>query len=386
MLEAIPLRKVNRFYLARHHLLQKAKSDALLKVISDICGLHAQVASSPYISLWNRVENFQKHHLTEALHVKKTLVKVWCMRGTLHIIPAEDLPIYHQALSKSILEDYHNFLKRVGSFISEDRKRILQKEILDILEEQPLTKRELMSKLKIQLASARDAKITLSRTLREMAYMGLVVHAESLGNWYHFKEYKFAKLDRWLPTIDLNSIDELAAKRQLLLKYLSHYGPASVQDFAYWTGYKVADAQHIFEDVTDKLAEVSVEGKKGKFWLLKEDLEVFNKLDMKEKLPLHLLPNFDPLIMGHKDKSHIMKSEYRKKVFLALGDVAATLLIDGYVRGTWHYKKGKNKLVVTISPFEKLETANVEKIHSKIEGLSNFMELGALKYIYDSSR
>ncbi|HID92708.1 MAG TPA: winged helix DNA-binding domain-containing protein [bacterium (Candidatus Stahlbacteria)] len=382
MAKIISLKKVNRFYLAKHHLSQKAKSDTLLKVISDICGLHAQVASSPYISLWNRVENFQKHCLTEALHVKKTLVKVWCMRGTLHIITAKELPIYHQALSKSILENYHNFLKRVGSLISENKKRILQQDILDILEEQPLTKRELMSKLKIRFTSDRDAKIALNRTLREMAYMGLVVHAESLGHWYHFKEYKFAKLDRWLPTIDLNSIDEFVAKRQLLLKYLSHYGPASVQDFAYWTGYKVADAQHIFEDVKDKLAEVSVEGKKGNFWLLKEDLEIFDKLDLREKPYVHLLPNFDPLIMGHKDKSHIMKDEYRKRVFLTLGDVAATLLIDGHVCGTWHYKKEKNKLVVTISPFEKLEAANVEKIHSKVEALSNFMELGTLKLKY----
>ena len=91
---------MNRLYLIKHHLLRKAKKNQLARVVDDVCGLHAQAPATPYLSLWSRVENFENTQLDKALYNDKTLVKTWCMRGTLHVIPSEDLPIYNKALRR----------------------------------------------------------------------------------------------------------------------------------------------------------------------------------------------------------------------------------------------------------------------------------------------
>ena len=103
--EEVSLEKLNRFYLMRHHLLSKAGKDKLEKLVSDICGFHSQLAMTPSLSLWNRVESFKKNLLDKALYIKKSLVRVWCMRGTLHIILSDELPIYHRACM--LREDSH---------------------------------------------------------------------------------------------------------------------------------------------------------------------------------------------------------------------------------------------------------------------------------------
>jgi uncharacterized protein YcaQ len=68
--------------------------------------LHAQAPTTPYLSLWSRVEDFQNSLLDQALFKNKALVKTWFMRGTLHVIPSVDMPVYNKALRRMWLEQH----------------------------------------------------------------------------------------------------------------------------------------------------------------------------------------------------------------------------------------------------------------------------------------
>jgi uncharacterized protein YcaQ len=109
--ETVPVEKVTRLYLVKHQLLQKAKKNHIVKVVDNVCGLHAQAAQTPYLSLWNRIEDFEDGLLDKALYRDRTLVKVWCMRGTLHVIPSQDLPIYNKALRRMWFEHHGRFMR-----------------------------------------------------------------------------------------------------------------------------------------------------------------------------------------------------------------------------------------------------------------------------------
>src|ERR1041385_5691846 len=85
----------------RHHLDRRAPSGSMLAVTSQICGLHAQVLSCAELTAWARVENLKRGAIRQALWVTRTLVKCWAMRGTLHLLPAAELPLWHAALSTS---------------------------------------------------------------------------------------------------------------------------------------------------------------------------------------------------------------------------------------------------------------------------------------------
>ncbi|MDL5503614.1 MAG: crosslink repair DNA glycosylase YcaQ family protein, partial [Candidatus Methanoperedens sp.] len=95
----IEIEEINQFVLHKQHLAEHSKGERkfLVDVVKDICGLHAQVASTPYLSLWNRIDNFQHEDLSTELYERKSLIKIWGMRATLHIIPADHVVEYYQA-------------------------------------------------------------------------------------------------------------------------------------------------------------------------------------------------------------------------------------------------------------------------------------------------
>jgi hypothetical protein len=372
---------VNRLYLIKHHLFRKAGKNHLVKVVDDVCGLHAQASATPHLSLWNRVENFENDLLDEALYKNKTLVKVWCMRGTLHIIPSEDLPIYNKALRRMWLEHHGEFRDAPNFPTIEERKKLIYPKILEALAQKPLKRNELDAKVRLLLKD--DSKpyqglfSAWGGILKETAYEGLTVHAQPCG-----RESCFARLDKWLPYINLNEIDEDEAKERLLINYLSGYGPASAQDFFYWSGLMAGDTRKTIENVAGSLIEeVEIEGAKGRFWMLKEDFKLLDSISLDEKAPPNLLPKYDSFVLGHKDRTRIIISEYMKHVFRSkIGDVAATLLINGHIVGTWRHEKTKISLAITVTPFQKLGKEDLKEVEEKARALSQFMGVDRLQF------
>jgi len=97
----------------RHYLHEGAPAADMLAVASRLCGLHAQVMSSAELSLWARVENLKRGAVPNALWKERTLVKTWAMRGTLHLLPTAELPLWHAALRSSRRYRTPAFWKRV---------------------------------------------------------------------------------------------------------------------------------------------------------------------------------------------------------------------------------------------------------------------------------
>src|SRR5258707_10049482 len=93
--------RVAAWRVRRHHLNQRAPAGSMLAVASRLCGLHAQVMSSAELTVWARVEDLDRRAVQRALWEDRTLVKTWAMRGTLPLLPADELPLWHAALSTS---------------------------------------------------------------------------------------------------------------------------------------------------------------------------------------------------------------------------------------------------------------------------------------------
>jgi hypothetical protein len=80
--------------LTRQRLDRRAPRDEALSVVREICDLHAQVMSSAELTLWARVEDLEPGAVREALWERRSLVKTWAMRGTLHLLPSDELPLW----------------------------------------------------------------------------------------------------------------------------------------------------------------------------------------------------------------------------------------------------------------------------------------------------
>ena len=240
--------------------------------------------------------------------------------------------------------------------------------LLDALEGAPMTIKLLQETLGWR---EKGSDILLSRLVREMSLRGLLCHAESSGPWYHTTEYRFARTDKWLPHIDLGSISEKEALISLARSYLKSYGPASIEDFAYWAGMRIQEAKPAFDALSDSLVEVTIPEQKRRLLILEEDVPAL--LEAKEgPTPVKLLPQFDTLIMGHKDKTRFINPSVRNRIFLPRGDVAATLMTEGRVQGVWIFKKMKNLWRIELSPFNRLFKEHIEAIEAEVDLLRRF--------------
>jgi hypothetical protein len=89
--------QVTAWRTARHQLAERAPATATLEVAARIAGLHAQVMSSAELTLWARVDGLPPDAVRRALWEERSLVKTWAMRGTLHLLPAAELPLWQAA-------------------------------------------------------------------------------------------------------------------------------------------------------------------------------------------------------------------------------------------------------------------------------------------------
>src|SRR5947209_17446590 len=95
--------QVNSWRLSRHHLAKRARREQIEEVVSDLCGVQAQVLSYAALAIWARVEGITMQDVQDALWKSRSVVKTWCMRGTLHLLAASDLPIYVAARKTTLV-------------------------------------------------------------------------------------------------------------------------------------------------------------------------------------------------------------------------------------------------------------------------------------------
>jgi len=383
-LETISMEKVRQLYLIKHHLLKKVGRKDLVKVVGDVCGLHAQAATSPYLALWSRVEGFENKLLDKTLFEDKSLVKTWVMRGTLHIVPSEELPIYNRSLRRMWFEHHGRFMRAPDWPSIEQRRTLIYPRIVQALTQKPLKRKDLRDKVRFLL---RDHSQPYERLfsgwggiLKETAYEGLTVHAKPCE-----RESCFARLSQWLPEIELNNVSEEEAQKQLFIRYLRGYGPATQQDFSLWSGLMADDAKRAIENASPLLEQIRVEGVKGQFWILKENRRVLDSIDADEPAPTRLLPKFDSILLGHKDRSRIIKDQHKKLVFKPkVGDIAATVLVGWQIAGTWRHMRKRHTLAVSVKPFGKMAKADLEEVKQQAKELSQYAGVEKLDFSVES--
>jgi hypothetical protein len=150
--------------LERQHLTARAPRAAALEVVSDICGLHAQVASCAELTLWARVEGLEPGDVPRMLWEERALVKTWAMRGTLHLLVAAELPRYVGALSR--LRPRHHvpaWLRAHG--LEREQAEAMLGAIAAALDGTALTREELAAAV-----AERDAEAVLPAARRERVY------------------------------------------------------------------------------------------------------------------------------------------------------------------------------------------------------------------------
>ena len=89
--------RVNTYLVHKQHLATSGQGDNVLQVVHDMVALHSTSAAAPYLTLRARVQGFQRSMLEDELYERRRLARVLCMRNTVHVVPSDRLPYFHQA-------------------------------------------------------------------------------------------------------------------------------------------------------------------------------------------------------------------------------------------------------------------------------------------------
>jgi hypothetical protein len=201
----------------------------MLDVVSDVCGIHAQVQSSAELQGWTRVSGVTPNDVREALWERRSLARTWSMRGTLHLLTAGDLPLYTAALRTHDRWWKGAWLRMIG--YSADELRAILDAIHDALGARPLTREQLADRV-AERVGPRGRERMLSgwgEMLKPAAFEGSLMSGPPRG-----QGVTFVRPDRWLKGWNEPRSDE--AWREIVRRYLRAYGPAGREEFARWWG------------------------------------------------------------------------------------------------------------------------------------------------------
>jgi uncharacterized protein YcaQ len=356
--------QVAAFRLRRHHLWDDRPAD-LATISRDVCGIQAQVMSAAELALWARADGLARSEIHRALWERRTLVKTSSMRRTLHLLSSEDFPIFVRALESSSVRQVMQIMARYG--VSEKEAHGVTEAAVAELASGPMRRRELNERVMahglVSKKGRRWFELGAWGVARLALVRGFICYGPDSGN-----EVSFVRVDQWLP--HLKQISEAAAGREFLRRYLSAYGPATLRDFARWAGIAVPEAKAIWSSVEDELEEVDVEGRRA--FILRGDREELFE-DSTGHHVLRLLPNFDPYLLGHVEKDHVVSQSHYKKIYRQAAWISPVVLFDGRAVGTWSYARRRKRLQVKVSPFEKFSRAIRAMIEEKVAELGKFL-------------
>ncbi len=283
--------------------------------MTKLVGLQAQYAPSPYVALWSRVEGFRKEQLTRAL-ATGSIVKAGSLRTTLHVMSAAEFPY----LASAYAESERGRTEGLGVDVEVLRAA---------LSEEPITSAELFD-LGYRVLGT-DDRWTVAFAVRALPF----VRTAPVGEWPHTKPSPFSLWREPLP-------DPRASALRVVRQYLAAYGPATRDDIAQYTSFKVRQIAPALEGLPTRSDD------EGRTLF---DVPRAPRAAGDTPVPVRFLPAFDSIILAHRDRSRIVPPEYVEVVFNKRNATTKnTFTVDGFVAGAWRIERKR----LTIEPFAPL--------------------------------
>lgn len=319
--------------LERQWLLRR-RTAPVLDAIEHLCGMQAQVPTSPYVGLWTRLEGFRPQSLADLI-TNRRAVRMALMRSTIHLVTARDClrlrPLFQAFLARFLQTATPFGRQLVGMDLS-----ALVGAARKALDERPRTMAELGTVLH-QRWPDRDSA-SLAYAVRHLVPL---VQVPPRGLWGRSGAARCATAEAWLG----RPLRAKPSVETLILRYLAAFGAATVADIQAWSGLR--GLRPTVERLRPRLRSLTdVRGR--------ELLDVPDGAlpDPDTPAPPRFLPEFDNLLLAHADRTRVVSNEYRSVIGFR------TVLVDGLVRATWTVARQAAAATLTIECLTPLRKAD----------------------------
>jgi hypothetical protein len=326
-------------------------------VVRRVVGAQAQELPAALLSIRARSRGITAAQVEDDRQ-SAALAWTWAMRGTLHLLEADDARWLAPLLGPGFAAGNRRRMAQLGW--DEDTTRRGLRLLYDTVSRQgPMTRPEIARLLEEhELPHEGQAPIHL---IARAAQEGKLVRGPRRGD-----ETAFALFEDWLGP--LQPLPRAEALERLALRYLGGYGPAAPVDLAAWAGIKAADARAAWQEIADRVTAFEAPG--GTLWLLNEQLPW---LEAPQGEPVaRLLPRFDTYLLGYAERDLGVGKAEMKRIYPGGGIIHPVLLVDGRALGTWRLKKGKT-LAVQVEPFAPLGVDLLPALEAEAADVGRFL-------------
>ena len=334
---AVTIDELKLLRLSGQHLLRPVDS---LTAASDLCGLQAQFLSNALHALRLR---------TTAVDTAG-LIKSWTLRGTVHLFPEADLPLYRRLHGTAADVSQSGWFQwrfaRENPCITKERDAYFAQVIVEGIAQGCDTREALRQRCREHGLTDTEERHVFDGwggTFAELADIGVIC--------YKVQEEKAYRL-----CPDFTPMEAHAARIELARRYFTHYGPATLRDAAYFFRATQAEVKSWLKELP--VEELRLDGR-AYFRIPRED----EPLAMPGCI---LLAGFDQLMLGYrKEDNPFLPPEHLRGIFNLAGIVMPGILLHGRVVGRWKQKDSK----MTFTLFEKVNAKDKKLILKTAEAL-----------------
>jgi hypothetical protein len=358
--------------MARHALTEPATDLGPADIAGVLCGAHAQVLSAAELSIGRRIAGATRADVQRALWEERALVKTFGPRGTIHLLPTADLPMWTGALSAlppSVPAHPE------GVRFTPGQAGEVTAAIGDALADAELTVGELTEAIADRAGpwaveptmEAFGGRWPRWRQLTSTAaHRGMLCFGPDRG-----RKVTYTNPHRWLP--GFRPADGDAALRTLVARYLHAYGPATPRHFARWLSIPPRFAVDLFGKLAGELESVEVDGEPG--WTVAGDTGT----PARPHRGVRLLPYFDAYVVAGQPRERLYPGAAATRALTPAGQAGnyPVLLVDGVVGGVWHQRRSGRKLAITVEPLRELTAVQRRHLDDEVSLVGAIMEAAA---------
>src|SRR5262245_43958515 len=211
--------------VVRSALVPRVPAERLVQVVHDLGGVHAQVQASAELQLASRIDGLTQGDAQEALWERRSLVKAWTLRGTLHLHPADELALWHAARRAVVgtpaeLPAWRDPAGVLHPEVGRDEVEAIRRAVWEALDGRCLLREELADEVVRRVGGRHEQRLRSGFAF----FLGELCQGPPRG-----AKVTFVRPDQWID--GWHEVDADRALAEVCRRYLRTYGPARPSDF-----------------------------------------------------------------------------------------------------------------------------------------------------------
>jgi hypothetical protein len=331
------------------------RAATVVEAVRRVVGLQAQDIRACRLSVRVRTEVLGGSDVDGAVAAGQ-VVRTWAMRGTLHMLAAEDVGWVVGLLGPYFARGLAGRRRRLG--LDEDMAERGVEAIREELKGGPLTRAQLVERIAGHGVVIDPRTQAPAHLLGYAAMTGHICRGPEAGG----DEPTYVLTSDWVGEQPALPREEALAR--LAARYLAGYGPATAADFAAWSGLPLGQARKGFEGIDT--VEVTLEGERA--YVMSAHV-----VEDSPQIAVRLLGHFDTYLLGYKSRELAVPREFDKRIQAGGGFIMPAVLVDGRVVGTWRQTREKGTLMVDVEPFTAIPRHAWPGLRAEVADVGRFL-------------